>query len=1010
MGRLARFIHFYTDNDLGNGDDKYPVNKVFGTSPLTLTNALAKKLKSLVQYGKCSVSGSTITCNNGVLSVVNGEIVTTGTPEEIKLEGKNIADMSSLVDWDDRNGLTLTKNPDGSFVLDGTATATTYQTIQIPLSAGTYILSGCPQGGGTSGYSLFMGSPINKYDTGSGIEFTIAEDMNAPLIIPRVINGTECDNLLFKPMIRLASDTDDTFVPHTAQTATAPNLYAVDGVTDEVDLIKGTLTHRTEAVISDGTTPSGRYVGTVGEGNVIVKALEETYSDDDPITFTEEKEREINALIAEFSPVQDLHGQDAPYPAGGGKNICPDKMYSSSGNAVYIGQDNGTDFPFALSGGQSYSVSFVCSKSLSIYLREENQSGGVQIQNTFTPSATGNYRIAFTNSGGISPSEITNVQVELGSTATPFAPYENICPIEGFTGITAYDDPKYGGNIWWNQIIKNNSILSKAEFGITGTNNTDGTYTISGTATNGNFDAYVNLVLIIGHIYALWGCPKSGSDSTYYLYCSGNRDTGDGVLFTTDSASRTVDIIVRNGTVISEPVVFAPKLADLTAMFGAGNEPATVEAFKALFPKAYYPYNAGEVSTVSKVNEEPYKEIPVTFPVVSANQWDEEWELGTYSAQGVKIDSTTQIRSKNKIPVKPGTSYYITFSTGAMNNICFYDANEEFISNTAAGTVRAITTPANAYYMAFQMNGTYGTTYLHDIAVNYPSSVTTYNQYSNTIYGGYLRINRDGSVDAVAEFRTRVLNGTSGSFSNFSERTDTCRVLNYNFSDQKPNNTSEKTILSDSLTPYVPDWLVNRDVEGICENKHTTTAGIWISVQKSKLAEVSLDGMKGWLSANNVQVGYPLATPIVYHLDPVDPPKTLQGVNNWWSTANGDLTLYIALDAVVEQIAKQQLSTSEGTNTMSWTAEVEDKEMSVEYRTNEAPQQVQMLGMSAPPNLNLNAPTLQPIGGIGDIQPAVLNPLTIEDEVVNEEPEDEPADVGEEEVVEEPAEDAEEQI
>ena len=41
---------------------------VRGTSPLTLANAVKAKIKSLVQYGKCSVSGSDITCNNGTLS------------------------------------------------------------------------------------------------------------------------------------------------------------------------------------------------------------------------------------------------------------------------------------------------------------------------------------------------------------------------------------------------------------------------------------------------------------------------------------------------------------------------------------------------------------------------------------------------------------------------------------------------------------------------------------------------------------------------------------------------------------------------------------------------------------------------------------------------------------------------------------------------------------------------------------------------------------------------------
>lgn len=37
------------------------------------------------------------------------------------------------------------------------------------------------------------------------------------------------------------------------------------------------------------------------------------------------------------------------------------------------------------------------------------------------------------------------------------------------------------------------------------------------------------------------------------------------------------------------------QIFDLTAMFGAGNEPTTVEEFEKIFPAAYYPYNAGEI-------------------------------------------------------------------------------------------------------------------------------------------------------------------------------------------------------------------------------------------------------------------------------------------------------------------------------------------------------------------------------------------------------------------------------
>ena len=41
---------------------------------------------------------------------------------------------------------------------------------------------------------------------------------------------------------------------------------------------------------------------------------------------------------------------------------------------------------------------------------------------------------------------------------------------------------------------------------------------------------------------------------------------------------------------------------DLTQMFGEGNEPATVEEFKAMFPLDYYEYNEGELVSANVVS------------------------------------------------------------------------------------------------------------------------------------------------------------------------------------------------------------------------------------------------------------------------------------------------------------------------------------------------------------------------------------------------------------------------
>lgn len=86
------------------------------------------------------------------------------------------------------------------------------------LPAGSYILNGCPDGGGvgTYGFSLredsASGTVIGN-DTGSGLQFTLstAKKVNIRLY---VVGGQTISNKVFKPMIRLATDTDSTYAPY----------------------------------------------------------------------------------------------------------------------------------------------------------------------------------------------------------------------------------------------------------------------------------------------------------------------------------------------------------------------------------------------------------------------------------------------------------------------------------------------------------------------------------------------------------------------------------------------------------------------------------------------------------------------------------------------------------------------------------------------------------------------------------------------------------------------------
>ena len=146
---------------------------------------------------------------------------------------------------------------------------------------------------------------------------------------------------------------------------------------------------------------------------------------------------------------------------------------------------------------------------------------------------------------------------------------------------------------------------------------------------------------------------------------------------------------------------------DLTQMFGAGNEPTTIEEFYQRIPMGVdlNAYNEGEIIDMKATG------------IISkgVNAWDEEWEIGLIDYNtGAKKDGTDNIRSANYTRVLPSTAYVITAPEKL--TMCFYDKDKKFISYV--GGQSSFTTPTNAYYILFYAYGNYGKTYKNDICIN----------------------------------------------------------------------------------------------------------------------------------------------------------------------------------------------------------------------------------------------------------------------------------------------------
>ena len=114
------------------------------------------------------------------------------------------------------NGVTLTVNGDGTFTLNGTATANTTFSISsgIILKAGTYTASGVSGGSSSTYYYGILQNNSWVFRNYNGSDtFTISSDTTYSTILIVVGNGTTVSNVTISPMIQKGS-TATTYEPY----------------------------------------------------------------------------------------------------------------------------------------------------------------------------------------------------------------------------------------------------------------------------------------------------------------------------------------------------------------------------------------------------------------------------------------------------------------------------------------------------------------------------------------------------------------------------------------------------------------------------------------------------------------------------------------------------------------------------------------------------------------------------------------------------------------------------
>ena len=168
----------------------------------------------------------------------------------------------------------------------------------------------------------------------------------------------------------------------------------------------------------------------------------------------------VKGLICGIDPVQDLHGYDNPWPAGGGKNllnfaeVIPSGSYSNNG-ATFSG-DGISSRPIVAFSDSNIDVIYTqesitgttTNPRLVFYDIEGNSVGTVTLGTNTSKSMSGvaKVQIDYGSQGSFS---ISKPMLRLSSVSdATFAPYSNICPISGWTGINV---SRTGINIWDEQ-------------------------------------------------------------------------------------------------------------------------------------------------------------------------------------------------------------------------------------------------------------------------------------------------------------------------------------------------------------------------------------------------------------------------------------------------------------------------------------------------------------------------------------------------------------------------------
>lgn len=308
--------------------------------------------------------------------------------------------------------------------------------------------------------------------------------------------------------------------------------------------------------------------------------------------------------------------------------------------------------------------------------------------------------------------------------------------------------------------------------GVKFTNNSDGTFTINGTNDGTDYSNYpitnessLTNDWLKGHKYLFYFSDKT--DLNYYAVIGGstskieytelgNTATGRSplwkILSPTDNSiggnSWYILRVKQNATCTNE--LASPQVFDLTAMYGFGKEPTTVEQFKKDYPQFFNEKLDGiwnvRTSGISSTGKNLFDIDSVSFfTKVSNGEYKSNTYIGIYPEYVLwtPVDGTKQITISGyvKCPVDKNYRFAVLYEDGTEASSYISSTGDYLYNSYTSDTSKKI-----KYVYLHYTNGS-NEVYIKDVQIEYGSSATTYEPYM------------ENKIDLLS---TQTLNGING--------------------------------------------------------------------------------------------------------------------------------------------------------------------------------------------------------------------------------------------------------